>query len=96
MTHIQSVTFRTHITETNTKTAGSCTGQQQSQSLNFFADMLTSLRRANLGRFLGVAPPVTRGRIVDLDRSEPSGCGDNEETRQAKDIYQAMLNITGH
>ena len=27
MTHIQSVTFRTHITETNTKTAGSCTGQ---------------------------------------------------------------------
>jgi|TARA_B100000315_G_scaffold210168_1_gene206258 hypothetical protein len=96
MTDIKTATSRTHINETNTKMADSCTGQQQSQSPNFFTGMLASLRRANLGRFFGVTPPVTRGRIEDLDRPDPSGDSDNEETQQAKDIYQAMLDITGH
>ena len=82
--------------EANAGTAGSSDRRRQLASPNFFAAMYASLIRAGLGRFFGVAPPVTRGRTNSLAVPEQTGDGDNAETRQAKDIYQAMLDITGH
>ena len=63
---------------------------------NFFAGMFASLNRAGLGRFFGVAPAMSKGRSDSLNRQVPTDDGDNAETRQAKEIYQSMLDITGH
>ncbi len=82
--------------EANAETAGSSDRRRQPAAPNFFAAMYASLIRAELGRFFGVAPPVAWRRTNGHSVPEQSGDGDNAETRQAKNIYQAILDITGH
>lgn len=77
-------------------TAGSSDRRRQPAPPDFFAAKYASLVRAGLGRFFGVAPRVTRKRTKPYGVPEQTGGGDNAETRQAKDIYQAMLDITGY
>jgi|TARA_B100000315_G_C14525625_1_gene563683 hypothetical protein len=96
MPHFSSVTSHANKPEANAKPAISGGRRRQSKSPDFFASMYASLTRAQLGRFFGVAPPVARSRTNVHNVPEQTGDGDNAETRQAKDIYQAMLDITGH
>ncbi len=96
MTHIHPVTSHTHDPEANAETTSSSDRRWKSESPDFFAGMLASLRRAELDRFFGVAPPVAKSRTEGHSGPEQTGDGDNAETRQAKNIYQAMLDITGH
>ena len=74
--------------------------RKQSRAPNFLSAMVASLIRAGLGRFFGVAPPVVRrlnnAHGLPVKTGEGGGGGENAETRQAEDIYQAMLDITGH
>ncbi len=58
--------------------------------------MFTSLRRAELGWFFEVAPPVVKSRAVGHSGLARTGDVDNTDNRQANNIYQAMLDITGH
>ncbi len=92
MTHIHPVTFHARDPEANAETASSSDRRRRSEPPDFFADMLASLRRAELDRFFGGAPPAVKRR----GGSEWTGDGDNALTRQAKNIYQAMLDIIGH
>ncbi len=96
MTHIYPVTSHTRDPEANAATTSSGDRRRQSESPDFFASIFDSLRRAELGQFFGVAPPVAKSRTEGHGGSEQTGDGDNAETRRAKNIYQAMLDITGH
>ena len=96
MTHIYPVTSHTYDPEANTEATSSSDRRWQSESPDFFASMFDSLKRAELGRFFGVAPPVAKSRTEGHSGPEQAGDGDNAETRRAKNIYQAMLDITGH
>ncbi len=96
MTQIHPVTFHTHDPEANVETTSFSDRRWKSESPDFFAGMLASLRRAELGRFFGVTPAVVKSRTEGRSGPEQTGDGDNAETRQARNIYQAMLDITGH
>lgn len=96
MTHIYPVSSQTNEPETDARTDSGAPQRRQSESGNFFAATLASLKRAGLGRFFGVTPPLHRNLIKRQHETEQTGDGDNAETQQAKDIYQAMLDITGH
>ncbi len=90
------VTSHTHGREANAETTSSSDRRWLSEVPDFFAGMFASLRRAELDRFFGVTPPVAKSRTKGHSGPEQTGDGDNAETRQAKNIYQAMLDITGH
>ncbi len=92
MTRIHPITPGRPVSEDDAKTSSS----GRAHSPNFLVGMLTSLRRAGLGRFFGSAPAMTQGRTNSLNDQVPVGEGENAETRQAKDIYQSMLDITGY
>ncbi len=96
MPHFYSLTSHSYEPEANAETAISSGRQRQSDSPDFFASIYASLIRAGLGRFFGVAPPLPWSRTNGHDVPEQTGDGENAETRKAKDIYQAMLDITGH
>jgi len=62
----------------------------------FLFDKMEKVSRAGLGRFFGVAPPPSKERLDALREQARKANADDPETQQAKDIYQSMLDITGH
>jgi hypothetical protein len=96
MTPIHPANSPTNEPETIARTTAASEPRGQSGSGNFFAAMFASLKRAGLGRFFGVAPPPSRSHSKNDNQPEQASEAENAETRQAKDIYQAMLDISGH
>jgi len=62
----------------------------------FLDEKMETIKRAGLGRFLGVAPPPSKKRLDALREQARKAQADDPEMQQAKDIYQAMLDISGH
>lgn len=72
-------------------------GKPNKPRTDFFNGVIASLRRASLGLFFGVAPKMTQGRTDEIKRSRSDKKAANDaDTRLAKNIYQSMLDITGH
>jgi len=63
---------------------------------SFLSDKVEKIKRAGLGRFAGVAPPPPQERLDALREQARQAGVDDPETRQAKDIYQAMLDVTSY
>lgn len=96
MTHIHPAASHARDPEANAETAGSSDRRWRSETPDFFADLLASLRSAELDRFFGGATPVAKRRAEGHGGPKQTGDGDNALTRQAKSIYQVMLDIARH